>query len=127
MEFHAFFFSVLHKRCVVEQPPSFLAENNPFRIIGIAPLQIANPSYRSFLHNHTVFYGKPCLFQTFIMVWITVKPGKKIRMGIRFQNPVALMCKQFIIYSPIPVKYLMLGIGKIILVGNSIRGIGEYH
>jgi len=67
---------------MVEYPPSFLTEHDPLRIVGIAALQISNPANRTFFHHQAILYGKACLHQAVIMIWIAVKAGKEISMSI---------------------------------------------
>ena len=62
-------------------------------------------------------------YQTLIVIWITVKPCKKISMGIFFQDTVTLSGKLLIVYAIVTLQHPMLSVCEIILVGNPIRRV----
>lgn len=118
---------VLQQGGMVKCPPPLLAEDQPFRIVGICAFQVPNPTDISFFNYHTVFYRKPGLLQTSVMVRVTVKAGEKIRMGIVFQHPEALAGKTAIIYTAVARKHRVFPAGKMVLIGNPIGRVGQYQ
>lgn len=85
---------VAQKPGLKEAPPSFLAENDPLSIAGIAPKQVSDASYGVLLYHKAVFDGKARLLQSRIVKRIPVKAGEEIGVGIWFEDAVALqaMC-----------------------------------
>ena len=62
-----------------------------------------------------------------IQIWVTVKPCKKISMGIFFQDTVTLSGKLLIVYAIVTLQHPVLSISEIILVRNPIRRVSKYH
>ena len=54
---------VAEQRCMVEQPPHFLAENDPLRIVGVAAPQVPNPPMWPFSITRQFLMEKPASFK----------------------------------------------------------------
>ena len=109
---------------MVESPPPLLAKNEPFSVVGIAALQIANPTNGALFYYQTILDGETCLLQTVIMVGIAVKAGKEIGVAVIPQNAVALPGELFIVNAAITGDGRVRTSGKVILIPDAVRRVG---
>lgn len=117
------FLPVLQQHCPVEHAASLLAKYDPLRIVGKAAPQIAYSANRTLFHDQAVFDSKSCLFQTDIVIRITVKAGKKIGVAVFLQDSEAFMCKTFVIDAMVSSKQRVPSACVLVLIGNAIGRI----
>ena len=118
---------VLQQGGMVKCTPPLLAEDQPFRIVRVCAFQVPDAADIPLFNHHTVFYRKTGLFQTMVMVRVTVKAGEKIRMGIFFQHPETLAGETLIIHAAVTRKYRVFPAGKMVLVRDPIGRISQYQ
>ena len=125
VEYRTCRFPVFHQSRLLKDPPSFLAENDPFTVVRKTSFQVPDSSNRSFLNHETVFNVKSRFFQVFVMQGIAVKPGKKISVSVFLQYAVTFLCHCKKIKGFISRNRLLLLFCKMILITDTIRRISQ--